>query len=108
MSKEEVLRQKIAALKDEIATLQTQEAAVKSKLVGRDHHKTVKDHIKLLHEYNEIRDLAQSECANHEKLLRTKIRKSRLIAKVLLSKIAVEEHTTQAEIMRRFGVDADD
>ncbi|CCG81748.1 Mating-type switching protein swi5 [Taphrina deformans PYCC 5710] len=86
MSKEDIVRGKIVKLEQDIKSLEAQEEAIVAQLIDKDYTKTAKDHIKLLHEYNEIRDLAH----------------------MLLSKIAMEENTTQAAVMERFGVTADD
>ncbi|KAJ5364775.1 DNA repair protein SWI5 [Penicillium cataractarum] len=57
--------QRLATLRASITTLQTQQAQLEAEIseiktqLKNDPSETVKRHIRLLHEYNEIKDIAQ-------------------------------------------------
>lgn len=61
-----MLEQEIAALKLEIVAREARKTELLQQLVCKDYESTTKNHIKLLHEYNEIRDLGHSKahCAS--------------------------------------------
>lgn len=93
------LEHEIAALKVEIAAQEVHKAELLQKLECKDYTATTKKHIKLLHEYNEIRDVGHSTTVS-----RISTKRSHLICVVLIEKIAVEEQVLQREVMERFGV----
>lgn len=55
----ESLNTSISKLEAEVAQLTEKKAHLLTKLQKSDYRKTVKEHITLLHEYNEIRDVGQ-------------------------------------------------
>ncbi|EEA24499.1 DNA repair protein Swi5/Sae3, putative [Talaromyces marneffei ATCC 18224] len=84
------LQSTITNLENQIVSLQTQIQEATSKLRGAFRSptpsQTVRDHIRLLHDYNEIRDIGQG----------------------LLGLIAEKRGVRYKDVLEEFGVDADD
>lgn len=111
--RKERLETSIEALKSELGTLIARESEVVAQLHDKEYKRTAERYITLLHEYNEIRDLAH--CTQRQSFATTRGRNDKgertdtdthLI--VLLGQIALSEQTTQARVMQRFGVSVDD
>ncbi|KKA21932.1 Uncharacterized protein T310_4096 [Rasamsonia emersonii CBS 393.64] len=81
------LRASISKLESQIAETESQLAETRAKLKSpNDASKTVQNHIRLLHSYNEIRDIGQG----------------------LLGLIADARGVRHIDVQREFGVSADD
>ncbi|EEA24500.1 hypothetical protein TMatcc_007606 [Talaromyces marneffei ATCC 18224] len=80
------LQSTITNLENQIVSLQTQIQEATSKLRSPTPSQTVRDHIRLLHDYNEIRDIGQG----------------------LLGLIAEKRGVRYKDVLEEFGVDADD
>ncbi|KAL1995244.1 hypothetical protein VTN49DRAFT_1431 [Thermomyces lanuginosus] len=86
-SREDRLRAKISSLQEQISSLETQLEETKAQLKSPETmHQTVQTHIRLLHRYNEIRDVGQG----------------------LLGLLAEARGVRMADVSKEFGVNPED
>ncbi|KTW25935.1 hypothetical protein T552_03209 [Pneumocystis carinii B80] len=80
------LENKVLSLETKLNELTEKQKTLQATLKNPDATSTVKQHIMLLHKYNEIRDVALG----------------------LMGKIAEQEHCRLVDVMDRFGITKDD